>query len=376
MQFGTATPISPLHPLPESSTRPRFWKGTLHRTNTQRWKRTQKTSRERSRGLLLPSKQGWSGPAVLPQLSMAVHAGPSILSDLPVNLLSLDGGGIRGVSELFILDEIMKRIQLRKNLPIAPKLCDYLNLIGGTSTGGLIAIMLGRLKMSTDEALQSYNKISNVVFSAENRKPFYSDGKFKATTLEREIKNVVHQAGYSNNQKLLDPDVGPNSKGNTVSAHIKDFPTKVRTARYGKLRVLPQHFKAIEIAGLGGFGPNYVDAGLGFSNPTKEVRDGAKELFGASAYPSASGQAILVLVLKRIMTDCESVADELAKEYGSDDAYFRFNVLHGAEGVSLDEWKKMSEVMAHTSSYLRGPEVSREIDRVVAYLCSSLPRTK
>ncbi len=80
-------------------------------------------------------------------------------------------------------------------------------------------------------------------------------------------------------------------------------------------------------------------------------------------------------MLQRITTDCESVADELAKEYGSDDSYFRFNVLHGAEGVSLDEWKKMSEVMAHTSSYLRGPEVSRDIDRLVACLCSPLPRT-
>ncbi len=34
--------------------------------------------------------------------------------------------------------------------------------------------------------------------------------------------------------------------------------------------------------------------------------------------------------------------DKLVREYG-DDTYFRFNALHGAEGVSLDEWKKMSE---------------------------------
>ncbi|SJL06798.1 uncharacterized protein ARMOST_10140 [Armillaria ostoyae] len=75
---------------------------------------------------------------------MAVNAGPSILSDPPVNLLSLasqstsvaDGGGIRGVSELFILDEIMRRIQLRKNLPNTPRPCEYFDLIGGTSTGG------------------------------------------------------------------------------------------------------------------------------------------------------------------------------------------------------------------------------------------------
>ncbi|PBK83355.1 FabD/lysophospholipase-like protein [Armillaria gallica] len=160
----------------------------------------------------------------------------------------------------------------------------------------------------------------------------------------------------------------------------------------------PTFFKAIKIASPGGFGFDYIDAGLGFNNPTKEVRDEAKELFGpnwcidvlvsiGTGHPGPSEfqqpkgiekvlPLELIKVLQHVMTDCESVADKLAKEYGSDNTYFRFNILHGAKGVSLDEWKKMSGVMAHTSSYLRGPEVSRKVDRVVACLCSSLPRTK
>ena len=68
--------------------------------------------------------------------------------------------------------------------------------------------------MSTEEALRGYNKISSTVFCGENKKPFYRDGKFKATTLEKEIQDVVRQAGHSNDQKLLDPDAGRNSKGN------------------------------------------------------------------------------------------------------------------------------------------------------------------
>ncbi|KAK0432598.1 acyl transferase/acyl hydrolase/lysophospholipase [Armillaria borealis] len=255
----------------------------------------------------------------------------------------------------------------------------------------LIAIMLGRLKMSTEEALQSYNKISSTVFSAENRKPFYRDGKFKSTTLKKEIQNVVRQARYSNDQKLLDPDAGQNSKGNVfvcsmtrINLHspqcfrtCQGLPNQGPDCKIWEAAcataAAPTFFKAIKIAGPGGFSPDYVDAGLGFNNPTKEVRDEALDLIGTLACSSASEQAILVL---HLTTDCESVADELAKEYGSDNTYFRFNVLHGAEGVSLDEWKKMSKVMAHMSSYLRGPEVSREIDRVVTYLCSSLPQTK
>ncbi len=183
--------------------------------------------------------------------------------------------------------------------------------------------------MTTEEALQSYNNISSVIFSAENRKPFYRDGKLKATTLKKEIQNVVRQAGYSNDQKLLDPGAGPNSKGNAflflsqniVLISIDSFvcsmtrinlrsPQRFRTYQglpnqgpdckiweaARATTAAPTFFKAIKIAGPGGFGPDYVDAGLGFNNATKEVRDEAKELFGASTCSSTSGRAILVLV--------------------------------------------------------------------------------
>ena len=62
-------------------------------------------------------------------------------------ILSLDGGGIRGLSSLLILRTIMERIRLANQLSQTPKPCDYFDLIGGTSTGGLIAIMLGRLRL-------------------------------------------------------------------------------------------------------------------------------------------------------------------------------------------------------------------------------------
>jgi patatin-like phospholipase/acyl hydrolase len=53
--------------------------------------------------------------------------------------MGVDGGGIRGTSELLILKEIMERIQFQLNLDVIPLPCDYFDLIGGTSTGGLVA---------------------------------------------------------------------------------------------------------------------------------------------------------------------------------------------------------------------------------------------
>lgn len=68
-----------------------------------------------------------------------------------LNLLSLDGGGIRGLSSLQILKQLMEIVAFRNGLSVILKPCDYFDLIGGTSTGGLIAIMLARLRMSVDE---------------------------------------------------------------------------------------------------------------------------------------------------------------------------------------------------------------------------------
>ena len=45
-----------------------------------------------------------------------------------------------------------------------PKPCDVFDLIVGTSTGGLIAVMLGRLHMNVDECIQQYEVLGKNVF--------------------------------------------------------------------------------------------------------------------------------------------------------------------------------------------------------------------
>ncbi|KAK0477670.1 putative calcium-independent phospholipase A2-gamma, partial [Armillaria novae-zelandiae] len=105
---------------------------------------------------------------------------------------------------------------MKKHLTEVPKPCEYFHLIGGSGTGGLNAIMLGRLKMSTEDALHNYKKLASAVFSPGNRKLFYKDGKFKANTLEVEIKEIVKNShvGYTGDELLLDPDAGKGSIGN------------------------------------------------------------------------------------------------------------------------------------------------------------------
>ena len=50
-------------------------------------------------------------------------------------LLSIDGGGVRGLSALVILKRLMETID-REN---PPKPCEYFDMIGGSSTGGYVS---------------------------------------------------------------------------------------------------------------------------------------------------------------------------------------------------------------------------------------------
>jgi len=76
-----------------------------------------------------------------------LEGGPLEIDHCP-RILSLDGGGVRGLSSLLILRNIMEEIARRQGPGTAEaRPCEYFDLIGGTGTGGLIAIMLGRLRM-------------------------------------------------------------------------------------------------------------------------------------------------------------------------------------------------------------------------------------
>ena len=62
--------------------------------------------------------------------------------------------------------------------------------------------MLGRLRMSTAEALKHYRTLTSKVFSKANRK---RNDTFKATTLEIVMKQVVKAAleGHSDDECMI-----------------------------------------------------------------------------------------------------------------------------------------------------------------------------
>lgn len=69
--------------------------------------------------------------------------------------------------------------------------CHYFDFFVGTSTGGLIAVMLGRLRMSIDDCVKEYKSLGTLVFGRRRWRPWYPMTKYHDKYLEGAIKSVV-----------------------------------------------------------------------------------------------------------------------------------------------------------------------------------------
>ncbi|MCJ1424732.1 hypothetical protein MMC29_002620 [Sticta canariensis] len=85
-----------------------------------------------------------------------------------LNVLVLDGGGVRGLSSLLILQALM--VQINQVLASREGAFGELHpqhvfkLVAGTSTGGLIALMFGKMEMTVGECIKQYEKLSKNIF--------------------------------------------------------------------------------------------------------------------------------------------------------------------------------------------------------------------
>jgi hypothetical protein len=120
-------------------------------------------------------------------------------------ILTLDGGGIRGYSSLLILQHLMhevaeceKRLQEEEG-PIGTQRefkedellpCHYFDYMYGTSTGGLISVMLGRLRMTVPQCLELYREVGNNLFG-HRRSILPLATKYSHKPLEQAVQRIV-----------------------------------------------------------------------------------------------------------------------------------------------------------------------------------------
>lgn len=105
-------------------------------------------------------------------------------------ILALDGGGVKGVLTLGMLKVLEDELRRRAGGSAEFRLSDYYDLIGGTSTGAIIAAGLA-LGLSVDEMIELYMRLGPEVFGRSVGDGVFLQSKFESKKLRRALHSVL-----------------------------------------------------------------------------------------------------------------------------------------------------------------------------------------
>jgi hypothetical protein len=106
----------------------------------------------------------------------------------PKRILAIDGGGVRGVVALAFLERIERVLEGHYGRPI--RLCDHFDLIGGTSTGAIIATALA-LGYKAAQIREFYFRLGPTVFKRPWLRLPGWHAKFDALALSRQLEEII-----------------------------------------------------------------------------------------------------------------------------------------------------------------------------------------
>ena len=122
----------------------------------------------------------------------------------PKRILALDGGGIRGAITLGFLERLEQTLAERYERSGAMskkdfRLHHYFDLIGGTSTGSIIAALLAIGGYSATEIKAMYRDLGSKIFSDRNGfnllgRRIYLNRKYDSTPLKEELERIFEDA--------------------------------------------------------------------------------------------------------------------------------------------------------------------------------------
>ena len=112
------------------------------------------------------------------------------------------------------MQRVNTAIQKKDGVPrtLAKKLepQDVFDFAAGTSTGGLIAIMLVKLRMNTQECIQAYKDLSRVVFRKKRPRGRISHGlvqaRYSGKRLEECVAKLLRDRGFDVGVEMASDD--------------------------------------------------------------------------------------------------------------------------------------------------------------------------
>ncbi|PVF91619.1 FabD/lysophospholipase-like protein, partial [Serendipita vermifera] len=301
-----------------------------------------------------------------------------------------DGSGLRTISQLEVFRNIMHRIQC-DTFPEEPDKmilpCEYFDLMGGSDTGGLIALLFVKCCMSVDEVLDAFYEIYDKV---------YIDTCIDAAERSGRLRQCLEDI-LSSKELPLDLKLGQDKRRRFIVATTKEGLDQAILRTYS-IRAYPSIDLTFIDAALATcaaeptflpvtIGPRlrqrtYISGNISGVNPSKQVISEAYGLFGGSGrlacflslgpgpvdilslYPKGTNDdGNLSRVLQAAIVDHKKIEQEVAMKIGDLGLYFRFSAAHLLEGKEKEG--SLESITTKTEAYLRDVEISRKIDACV-----------
>ena len=202
-----------------------------------------------------------------------------------IRILSIDGGGIRGIIPGKILMYVEKRIQEVSGNPQA-KIADYFDFFAGTSTGGILTgIYLcpdendpTKPRFSAEQALELYLRRGPAIFNASAWKKFTSlkglkNEIYSGEPLERYLKAYFREVQLS---ELIKPCIITAYEIEKRYAHFFSRDDARKNSAYDfylrdvarSSSAAPIYFQAANIKSISGDSFTFADGGLFANNPS------------------------------------------------------------------------------------------------------------
>ena len=300
---------------------------------------------------------------------------------------------------------------MMKELQNTYRPCHYFDYIGGSSTGGLIAIMLGRLRMTVDDCLKEYRSLSATVFE----KP--------PSRLKRSLKNYSSSTRYNTLEHLFTKLQPAQPSANERSGKFKSDAVRCRTIvcsnrldlsekisypyvfrsyqhvpqRASEPYLYPRNpndlseFDIWQVARATSAAPSYFkstrlyeyryfDAAVNINNPSNEMykevslinktHESIELLLSIGTGNQKGNTTKAKHSLQKELNDISDLVHQKILQAKKQDpfTYYRWDVQGGLQDVRLDEWKPiesgditLSRIENATNRYLDSPEVEEQI---------------
>jgi patatin-like phospholipase/acyl hydrolase len=199
-----------------------------------------------------------------------------------VRILSIDGGGIRGVLPGIILQRIEQKLQ-KKTGDANLRLSDMFDFMAGTSTGGILTLAYltpndeNRPKLTAQEAVNIYLDKGDEIFDVSNWQKIKSvkgilDEKYDASELEEALDDTFGELKLSN---LLKPCIISsydirNGKPHFFKQHKSDnkiYNFKVKDVARAT-SAAPTYFETARVKNDSGTPFPLIDGGVFVNNPS------------------------------------------------------------------------------------------------------------